>query len=111
MIPVVNEGSTHVVTASFRDIAGAAVTPTGGTYQVDDVASGTEIVPTTAFVPSGADFVISIPAAANRMLSAARAETRRLTVAFVFAGGSGTGEYLYQIKNLGGLPFPSESQP
>ena len=45
----VNEKSTSIVTLSFADEAGNAVTPTSGTYRIDDVASGTQIKGDTAF--------------------------------------------------------------
>jgi hypothetical protein len=104
MIPVVNEGSTHMVSASFADEDGNPVIPTSGTYRVDDVASDTALVEPTAFTPTAAEQVITIPHTANRILSAARAwEERRLTLTFVYAGGQGSGDYLYKVKNLGGV--------
>jgi len=40
---IVNERSTSIVTLTFRDETGAQVTPSAGTYRIDDAASGTEI--------------------------------------------------------------------
>ena len=105
MSKVVNEGSTHFVTAAFADEAGQPVTPVSGTWRVDDVASGTVMVGETAFTPTGAEHTFTIPAAANAMVSASKAwEERRLTITFAYPGGQGTGDYFYQVKNLGGIP-------
>jgi hypothetical protein len=105
MIPGVNEGSTHVVTASFSDEDGNAVIPTSASYRVDDAASGTVVIAATAVTPTAAVIDIVIPAAKNMILNAGRSlEQRVLTVTFTYSGGkTGTGEYHYHVKNLRGI--------
>lgn len=104
MTQVVNEGTTHMVTATFRDETGAAVIPTGGTWRVDDVTSGQEVVPDTPFVPVSSSHVVTIPASANLLIDpVSRIEARRLTLSFDYPGGRATAEYLYRVKNLAGI--------
>lgn len=105
MIPVVNEGSTHVVTASFFDEDGNAVIPASASYRVDDAASGAEVIAATAVTPTTPVIDIVIPAGKNMILNAVRSsEQRVLTMTFTYSGGkTGTGEYTYRITNLRGV--------
>jgi hypothetical protein len=99
---IVNEKSTSIVALTFRDEGGALVTPSGGTYRIDDAASGTEIKAETAFTPGGSSHDITISDTENRILDATRnVEERIVTVSFTYgAGKNGNGEYRYGVKNL-----------
>ena len=99
---IVPEKTTYVVTLSFADEAGNAVTPSSGTYRVDDVESGTEIKGTTAFSPSGSPCQLVIAATDNAMHDPARTSERRLVTVTVQygAGRQITGEHLFIIRNL-----------
>ena len=99
---IVNEKSTSIVSLTFTDNTGALVTPSAGTYQIHDAASGTEIRAETPFTPTGSTHDITITATENRILDAARnVEERIVTVSFTFgAGKNGNGEYRYGVKNL-----------
>ena len=100
----VNERTSSTLAATFRDEAGVLVIPTSGTYEIDDVDSGTVIKASTAFSPTDSTYNIAITAVENRILNAlAEKELRRVTVTFIYSGGQGTGEYFYEVKNLLGL--------
>lgn len=99
---IVNERSTSIVAMTFRDETGALVTPSAGTYQIHDAASGTEIRAETPFTPAGSTHDITITDTENRILDASRnVEERIVTIKFTYgAGKPGTGEYRYIVKNL-----------
>ncbi len=99
---IVNEKSTSVVTLTFRDESGALVTPSGGTYRIDDAALGTEIKADTPFTPVDSSHDITITSTENRILDATRnVEERIVTVSFTYgAGKNGNSEYRYSVKNL-----------
>lgn len=99
---IVNERSTSIVTLTFRDETGAQVTPSAGTYRIDDAASGTEIRAATPFTPSGSTHDITITDEENRILDVNRnIEERIVTVSFTYGvGKKGSGEYRYGVKNL-----------
>jgi hypothetical protein len=99
---IVNERSTSIVTLTFRDETGAQVTPSAGTYRIDDAASGTEIRASTPFTPSGSTHDIMITDEENRILDVTRnIEERIVTVSFTYGvGKKGSGEYRYSVKNL-----------
>jgi hypothetical protein len=101
----VNEGTTSILILTFKDENGDPVIPLSGTYRIDDLDSGTGITGDTGFTPSLSTYNLVIGATANRILSgAAEKELRRVTVTFQYgASGQGTGEYFYEVKNLGGL--------
>ncbi|HHQ49209.1 MAG TPA: hypothetical protein ENK19_10060, partial [Acidobacteria bacterium] len=52
LLPVVNEGTTHVVQVSFTDEDGAAFTPEEVAARVDNVATGAEVRGWTAETPA-----------------------------------------------------------
>ena len=99
---IVNEKSTSIVTLTFRDESGALVTPSAGTCQIHDAASGMEIRVETPFTPAGSTHDITITDTENRILDATRnMEERIVTVSFTYgAGKNGNGEYRYGVKNL-----------
>lgn len=99
---VYNERTTVVIGLAFSDEEGVAVTPSSGTWRVDDLTSGTELVATTAFVPAAATHDLVLSEEVNRILDVTRAtETRLVTIVAVYSGTRQvTSEYRYQVKNL-----------
>jgi len=102
---VVNEKTTAVVTCTFTDEDGSAVTPSTTTYRIDDVDTDTQILDDTVIVPSSSaeDYVIT--AAQNAMVTATKPrEVHRLTITFTYtgagAGQTGRGEYEFVVKNM-----------
>ena len=97
----VNEKTTAILAVTFKDENGNLVTPTTGSYRIDDYA-GTQITGDTAFTPSSSTYEITISANENRILDANNlVETRIATVSWTYSGSKqGTSEYIYQIKNL-----------
>lgn len=101
----VNEQSTAVVTASFFDEDGGAVTPAEGVYRIDDAKSRTEILGDTALPSLAPSVDIVITAEQNCIIGTSRYEKHLLTVTFKYAGGkSGADEYPFYVKNLAMLP-------
>jgi len=98
----VNEGSFHKITVSFTDEEGNAVTPDLGSYRIDDLSSGTEIIPATDFTPAGSSYDIEIPGENNSILNPVHdVETRIVSVIFSYGGSKeGTAEYRYWIQGL-----------
>lgn len=98
----VNESTTFVVTLTFTDEDGDAVTPTSGTYRIDDVDAGTEILDDTAFSPSASTHDITITAAQNAILdSTLKTEKHRMTVTWLYGGTKqGNEEYIFGVVNL-----------
>lgn len=102
----VSEGSHAFVTVYWYDEDGAAVTPTAATYRLDDVASGQAILAATSISSLSTSNLLTITPAQNTILrSKNRFEERRLTVVFTYSSGAktGTGEFVYAIKNLFGV--------
>ena len=99
---IVNERSTSIVSLTFRDENGSLVTPSGGSCQIHDAASGTEIRAETPFTPVGSTHDITITDTENRILDATRnVEERIVTVSFTYGTSKkGSGEYRYCVKNL-----------
>jgi len=98
----VNEKSTSVVTLSFTDEDGNAVTPTAGSYRIDDVATGTQIKGDTPFTPVGSTHDLVIGDTENAILNAANErELRCVTVSVTYGSGKKcTAEYRYYVINL-----------
>lgn len=98
----VNERSTSIVTLTFRDENGAAVTPGAASYRIDDVASGTEILDDTAFTPSSDIHQLTISDTQNRILTAANVREERLvTISITYGTGRKLNqEYRYYVMNL-----------
>ncbi len=102
-LDVINEKTTFVITATFRDLTGELVTPSSASYRIDDVISGSEIRGDTPFTPEGSSYDITISKDENRILdNAHNTEERIVTVKFVFGidNKEGNGEYRYIVKNL-----------
>lgn len=98
----VNEKTTSIVTLSFTDEAGNAVTPTSGTYRIDDIASGTQIKGDTSFTPGSSRHELTISDTENAILDADNErELRCVTVSVTYgAGKKCTAEYRYYVLNL-----------
>lgn len=100
-----NEGCTLVITASFFDENGLAVTPTAGTYRIDDLISGEEILDDTALPSLGTEVDVEITPEQMPIINPSRPyETHILTVEFDYgAGKHGNDEYRFHVKNLLGV--------
>jgi expansin (peptidoglycan-binding protein) len=98
----VNENSTAILTVTFTDENGDAAIPSGGQYTIYDVLSGITIKAWTDFTPSSATHDIEITDEENSIIDDTQLyETRRVTVKWKYgAGKSGTGEFIYRVKNL-----------
>lgn len=103
----VNERTTWIVNAAFKDENGVAVTPSSGKYSIVDERSGTEILASTAFTPSSASHDFEVTPTQNRILDAKNTfEERKLTLTFVYnATKEGTAEYSWSVKNLDKVPM------
>ena len=97
----VNEKTTCALVLSFTDETGAAVTPSSGSYRIDDVDSGTQVLGDTAFTPTSATHSLVITAAQNSQISTNPSEGRRVTITWLYGSGKqGTAEHIYLLKNL-----------
>ncbi len=100
----VNEKSTLIVTGTFTDENGSPVTPSSGTYRIDDLGSGSAIKASTPFSPTGSTYDFVVSSTENAMVSSTNAqELHALTVTFVYSGKTGTAEYRFIVQNLFGV--------
>ena len=99
---VVREQTTWVVTCTFTDEDGTAVTPSAGSYRIDDVDTDTEIKTDTGISPSSSTHDIPIIASENAMVTATNnKEVHRLTLSFTYGSSlTGRGEYEFFVKNM-----------
>lgn len=99
----INEGSTGYLTVTFKDKAGDPAAPSGITYRIDDLASGTEVLGDTAVTP-GASVEITLPPSVHVPIGNARTQHRRVTVKATYGADDGiNAEYEYELINLGGV--------
>ncbi len=99
----VNEKTTYVVTVSFKDETGAAVTPTQAWYSLYCETTGTEIKAETELMGLAASKDIEITPLENKIQNpASSSEIKVLTVRFTYSGGAkqGTAQYRYAVTNL-----------
>lgn len=104
MIESVNERTTAYLTVTMRDKAGALAAPTGLTYRIDCLTTGTEILADTVLTP--VDTVeIELTATQNRIVSAGnKAERRRVTVSATYGADDELHEdYEYQVVDVPGI--------
>lgn len=102
--PYVNEGTSLVLGVAFTDMSGASAAPSAATYRIDCITTGTAILGATALTPAAA-VDIHITGAQNAIITTGNAyETKRVTVEWTAGAYSGTDEYIYAVKNLGGVP-------
>lgn len=98
---VVNEGTTAYLTVAFLDKTGAAALPTGVTYRIDCLSSGTAIKASTSVTPA-TSVEITISATENAILGGLPFERRRITVEATYSGSQAVrDQYDYQVRNLG----------
>jgi hypothetical protein len=107
----VNCNTTYTVTASFTDENGLPLTPISARYRVDDVASGTVVVPWTTLTPTSPSVPIVVTAAQNAIINPALSvETRVVTLDFQYSSSGqqrqGAGEYRYNVENITGEAKP-----
>jgi hypothetical protein len=104
---VVKERTTYIVEASFIDQDRSAVTPSSGTWRIDDITDGviTEVKDDTAFTPSGPTHEFEITPDENCILSLAnQLEYRLVTVTFSYgASRKGAAEHRYCLENMRGI--------
>lgn len=105
----INEQTTYRITITWTDEAGEPLTPTSGTYRIDDVtdpANPVTVKTTQTITPSSSSANIDIAYGDNAILNSANAyENRLVTFTWTYGGNKkGTGEYRYRIKNLLKIP-------
>ncbi len=99
----INEKSTYIVTVSFKDETGAAVTPTQAWYGLYCETSGTEIKAETELTGLGTSKDVEITPEEDRIQNSANSsEIKAWTVRFTYSGGAkqGTAQYRYAVTNL-----------
>lgn len=102
-LSVVNEGTTAYLTVAFYDKTDVLAAPTTINYRVDDLASGTNIVASTAVGSPASSVEITLTAAANAILDSLNEyEVRVVTITASYgAGGQVQDQYRYRVRNLG----------
>jgi hypothetical protein len=114
-LDIFNERSLVVIRATFTDEDGDPVTPTAATYRVDDEASRTSIVPSTALSGLSSSKDIAITSDQNFIVRPRKSEEiRTVTVEFDYTSEFGpahaTAQYRYKLLNLYGVvDVPSAS--
>jgi hypothetical protein len=98
----INEKSTAIVTASFKNESGVAFTPTQAWYSLYCETSNTEIKADTELTGLGTTKDIEITPTENKIQSSANtSEVKVLTVRFTYGvAKQGTGQYRYLVTNL-----------
>lgn len=103
---VVMDRSTLSLELTFRDENQALAIPNAVTYRVQDVGTGTDVVPRTAIPVLTAVLDIVIGSDQNAILNAFAAyEGRVVTIEWDYGTPTkhATQEYRYRIKNLQGV--------
>jgi hypothetical protein len=102
----VNEGSTAILTMSFKNELGIATVPTTIQYRIDNISMNKLIKDWTSITPgSSVDLEITNLENAISTVSPSTKEVRRVTVKWTYAIGKyGTAEYNYNVVNLSKLP-------
>ncbi len=101
----INEKTTLLVTVSFFDDAGAAVTPSAATYRIHDKASGSIIVAITSLAGLSTTKEIEVTSAQNALISQTDStEEHVLTLDFTYGSSRrGTSEYRWVVRGLEGV--------
>jgi len=100
---IVNEKTTAIIMASFKDENGAAVVPTQAWYSLYCETMSTEILAETELTSLGSSKDIEITPTQNRIIMAVNSsEIKVLTIRFTYNAGAkqGTGQYRYAVANL-----------
>lgn len=99
----ITEGTTAYLTVAYTDKAGEPAAPSGITYRIDDLASGTQVLDDTVIAP-GASVEITLPPSVHVPIGNARVQRRRVTVKATYGADDGiNNEYEYELINLGGV--------
>lgn len=104
---VVNSSSECFVTVTFYDQNGALYTPYALSYKIVDLTGGTTVVNWTTLSPSTSSYMLTVTAAQNAMLNAARKTETRQVIFKIQPTVTSTGRYdptTYTIKNISGVP-------
>lgn len=102
----VNERSTSIVTATFRNEDGALVIPDAATVRIDDEKRRTNIRPVTALGSLASAIDIEITSDENHIVRPrSKYEVRTVTVEYDYDGSTkhGTARYQYKLLNLYGV--------
>lgn len=97
----VNEKTCHSIVVGFYNEDGS-VTPSSGTYEIDDVDSGTVLKVATALPSLGETVTIPVASAENAILNPdAPYEVRRMTVKCIYGDNKPlNGETYWAVLNL-----------
>lgn len=98
----VKEGSTAYLTVTFLNAEGAEEAPVSATWQIDDVASGTALLPATTIDPIAASVELTLTPALNAIVNDLLAyEKRRITVKATYGAADKVNRaYTYDVQNL-----------
>lgn len=105
----INELQTYTCQMNWTDETGAPLTPSAGTFRVDDITdpgNPVQVIDTTELNPTGPSHEIVVPHANNNILNQEnKYEIRLITVTWTYSGSKqGTGYHKYRIENLIKLP-------
>jgi len=99
----VNEGTTAYLEVAFLDKAGAAALPTGVTYRIDCLSTGTAVKASTSVTPA-TSVEITLSALDNAIIGNAPAERRRVTVEATYGVADAVrSQYDYLVRNLSAI--------
>lgn len=99
---LINERSAIILTASFKDITGAAVIPNSLTWRLDDI-NGVCLINDTVVVPTSDSYDIYIAGDYTYILdNSKKVETKIVTIIFNYGltNIQCTGEYRFNVKSL-----------
>lgn len=103
----ITERTTLVLTVSFFDEDGVAVTPDSATYRIDSLQGtrGTAVLAATAITPLSTTADIEITSDQNQIIRQRNPyEIKVVTIEFEYGSGKrGTAEYRYRVLNLYGV--------
>lgn len=99
----INEESSADVFINTFDNDGNPITATTLTYRVDDLKSGTEIIPKTTVVPDSSTYHIPLTSTNNKVVNSVGAdEVHVVTYKFTYpVDKEGTGRLRFKIDSLG----------
>lgn len=100
---VVKEKSTAYITVDFTDQLGTPEAPTAITYEVHDLATGTELKASTAVAIPAASVEVVLEPSVNHIVRAGKdKEAHCLTVTAAYGGtNQQTGEFVFYVQALG----------
>ena len=100
--PRIKEGTTATLTMVFKDENGDLVVPDIGSYRIDDVQTGEEILGNTSFDPISSTHEVIITETDNRIVSDMKtSEVHRVTVEFTYSvNRKGADKFDIIVENL-----------